>query len=100
MSEGRLPGFDGATGWLNSTPVTPAKLLLRSATGAPVPFRVYLDRAEPGSAHGVDTDETGRGSVVEPRLYQLIRQPGPIPDRTIEIVFDEPGVEAYVFTFG
>jgi hypothetical protein len=24
--EGRLPGFDGATGWLNSEPLTPAGL--------------------------------------------------------------------------
>src|SRR5215211_8083109 len=24
--EGHLPGFDGATGWLNSSPVTPAEL--------------------------------------------------------------------------
>ena len=24
--EGRLPGFDGATGWLNSEPLTPADL--------------------------------------------------------------------------
>ena len=29
-----------------------------------------------------------------------IRQPGPIADRTFEITFPAPGVEAYVFTFG
>jgi hypothetical protein len=38
--------------------------------------------------------------VTEQRLHQLIRQRGPITDRTFEIAFDEPGVEAYVFTFG
>ncbi len=38
--------------------------------------------------------------LVEPRLYQLIRQPGSIGDRTFEIAFDAPGVEAYAFTFG
>jgi hypothetical protein len=43
---------------------------------------------------------TGRGTLVEPRLYQLIRQPGSIDDRTLEIAFDAPGVEAYAFTFG
>ncbi len=36
----------------------------------------------------------------EQRLYQLIRQPGTINDRTFEITFLAPGVEAYVFTFG
>ena len=37
---------------------------------------------------------------LEPRLYQLVRQPGPVVDRTFEITFVAPGVEAYVFTFG
>jgi thioredoxin family protein len=36
----------------------------------------------------------------EPRLYQLIRQPGRVGDRTFEITFLEPGLEASVFTFG
>jgi thiol-disulfide isomerase/thioredoxin len=77
-----------------------ANLVVRSATGAPVPFRVLLDGVSPGAAHGVDTDESGSGTVVEPRLYQLLRQPTPIGDRTLEIQFDAAGVEAYVFTFG
>jgi hypothetical protein len=38
--------------------------------------------------------------LVRPRLYQLVRQHGAIVDRTFEITFLEPGVEAYVFTFG
>jgi thiol-disulfide isomerase/thioredoxin len=76
-------------------------LVLRpSAADVAVPFRVLLDGAAPGAAHGVNVDEAGRGSVSEGRLYQLIRQPGAIEDRTVEIVFDEPGAEAYVFTFG
>jgi thiol-disulfide isomerase/thioredoxin len=65
-----------------------------------VPFRVMIDGEPPGDAHGLDTDEDGTGSVGEQRLYQLIRQPDPIADRTFEITFMEPGVEAYVFTFG
>jgi hypothetical protein len=36
----------------------------------------------------------------EPRLYQLIRQKGAIEDRTFEIEFLDPGVQAFVFTFG
>jgi thiol-disulfide isomerase/thioredoxin len=74
-------------------------LVLR-APDASVPFRVLLDGAPPGDAHGVDVDEGGQGTLVQPRLYQLIRQPGPITDREFEITFDAPGVEAYAFTFG
>jgi Thioredoxin like C-terminal domain len=35
----------------------------------------------------------------EPRMYQLVRQQD-AGARTFEIVFDDPGVRAYVFTFG
>jgi len=75
-------------------------LVLRSREGAPVPFRVLVDGQPPGNARGVDVDNDGNGVLVEPRLYQLIREPGEIVDRTFEIAFDAPGVEAYVFTFG
>ena len=68
--------------------------------GTSVPFRVLLDGDTPGSAHGVDIDEDGHGAVAQQRLHQLIRQQGPIDDRTLEISFLAPGVEAYVFTFG
>jgi thiol-disulfide isomerase/thioredoxin len=74
-------------------------LVLRPADG-PVRFRVSLDGDEPGASHGGDIDENGAGVVSEPRLYQLIRQPGRIEEHTFEITFLEPGVEAYVFTFG
>jgi hypothetical protein len=33
-------------------------------------------------------------------MHQLVRQPGPIDDRTLKITFASPGAEAYVFTFG
>jgi hypothetical protein len=42
----------------------------------------------------------GNGAVTEPSLYQLIRQPAPIADRPFEIELLDPGVEAFVFTFG
>ncbi|MET0938420.1 MAG: redoxin domain-containing protein [Gaiellaceae bacterium] len=76
-------------------------VVLRSRTrDTPVPFRVLLDGASPGAAHGLDVDDHGNGTLVRPRLYQLVRQPGSIADRTFEIRFDDAGVEAYVFTFG
>jgi thiol-disulfide isomerase/thioredoxin len=65
-----------------------------------VPFRVLVDGETPGVAHGLDVDELGNGTLTQQRLYQLIRQRRPITDRTCEITFLAPGVEAYVFTFG
>jgi thiol-disulfide isomerase/thioredoxin len=70
------------------------------APGTSVKFRVRIDGEPPGAAHGIDTDEQGNGAVTEQRLYQLIRQPGPISDRQFEIEFLGPGVEAFAFTFG
>jgi thiol-disulfide isomerase/thioredoxin len=68
--------------------------------GRSVPIRVRLDGQPPGDAHGLGVDESGNGTVAQQRLHQLIRQPGPISERTLEIEFLEPGVEAYCFTFG
>jgi len=67
---------------------------------SPVRFRVTIDGQPPGSAHGGDVSDQGGGTVVEQRLYQLIRQPKPIVDRLFEIEFLDPGVETFAFTFG
>jgi thiol-disulfide isomerase/thioredoxin len=67
---------------------------------ASVQFEVRLDGEPPGDAHGLDVDQHGGGAVAQQRLYQLVRQRGSITDRTFEITFLAPGVEAYVFTFG
>jgi thiol-disulfide isomerase/thioredoxin len=77
-----------------------AHLVLSSASREPIPFRVLLDGENPGPAHGVDIDDDGTGVLVEGRLYQLIRQPDPVKERTIQITLLEAGAEAYVFTFG
>lgn len=71
-----------------------------SANGQPVRFRVTIDGRSPGAAHGVDVDSRGNGVVNEARMYQLIRQPGPIVDRQFEIEFLDPGIETFAFTFG
>jgi hypothetical protein len=75
-------------------------LVLRSRAGTAVPFRVAVDGEAPGDAHGLDVDEKGNGALVQPRLYQLVRQPEEITDRTLETTFLDAGAEAYVFTFG
>ena len=75
-------------------------LVLAPPPGGAVRFAVFLDGEPPGDAHGVDTDEGGEGLIDEPRMYQLIRQPGGAAQCTFEIGFLDPGVRAYVFTFG
>jgi hypothetical protein len=70
------------------------------ANGKPIRFRVTIDGAAPGANHGMDTDENGNGVVDGYRLYQLIRQQGAVQDRTFEIQFLDPGVQAFAFTFG
>jgi thiol-disulfide isomerase/thioredoxin len=71
------------------------------AGGGAVRFTVQVDGAAPGDAHGLDADAAGEGVVTEPRMYQLVRQPraaaGP---REFTVTFHDPGVRAYVFTFG
>ncbi len=68
--------------------------------GATTAFRVLVEGEPPGDAAGVDVDERGHGTATDQRLYQLVRQPGPVTDRTLEITFLDAGIEAYVFTFG
>ena len=68
--------------------------------GRKVRFLVKIDGKAPGASHGSDVDPGGQGAVTEQRLYQLVRQSGPITDHTFEIQFLDPGVEAYAFTFG
>jgi thiol-disulfide isomerase/thioredoxin len=78
-----------------------ANLVMGPPKGAsPVPFRVFLDGKPVGSAHGTDVDWQGQGTADDQRLYQLIRQPDEIEDRTLEIQFLDSGIEAYCFTFG
>lgn len=71
-----------------------------AADGRPVRFRVRIDGVAPGADHGADTDAQGMGVIQAPRMYQLVRQAQPVADRTFEIEFLDPGVRAYVFTFG
>ncbi len=68
--------------------------------GNSVRFRVTVDGHAPGADHGVDVQPDGSGAVGEQRLYQLLRQSGPVAEHTFAIEFLDPGVQAYSFTFG
>jgi hypothetical protein len=71
-----------------------------AAQAAAAGYRVLLDGQPPGPAHGLDVDAEGRGTATEQRLHQLIRQPGPVAERTFEVIFDDPGIQTFSFTFG
>ena len=71
-----------------------------AAAGASVPFSVSIEGAPPGADAGSDLDADGSGELIEPRMYQLIRQHAPITDRLFEIEFLDAGAAVYAFTFG
>jgi hypothetical protein len=71
-----------------------------TADGKPVRFRVTIDGQAPGENHGVDIDAQGNGVVTDHRLYQLVRQKGAVADHIFAIEFEDPGVQAFSFTFG
>jgi hypothetical protein len=75
-------------------------VLARGDTAEPIPFRVLLDGGPPGASHGVDVAADGTGVLDDGRLYQLVRQDGPVAERSLEITFLAAGAEAYAFTFG
>ncbi len=74
--------------------------MLGSGTGRPIRYRVLVDGEAPGPHAGVDVSATGMGVVKQQRLYQLVRQKGPVRDRTFTIEFLVPGVDPFSFTFG
>jgi thiol-disulfide isomerase/thioredoxin len=71
-----------------------------AADGKPIRFRVTIDGKAPGESHGVDMDAEGKGVVTDHRLYQLVRQNGPVTDHVFVIEFLDAGVQAFSFTFG
>jgi len=75
-------------------------VLALPANQRPVRFRITIDGAPPGAQHGADVDADGWGTLQDNRLYQLVRQTGPIADRTFAIEFLDAGPRAYAFTFG
>jgi thiol-disulfide isomerase/thioredoxin len=75
-------------------------ILAPRSDGSPGRFVVRLDGGQPDAASGSDVAEDGTGVLDEARLYQLIRQPVPVFERSFEIEFLDAGVAAFCFTFG
>jgi hypothetical protein len=68
--------------------------------GSSVRFRVFIDGQSPGADAGSDVDPDGSDELDQQRMYQLIRQHGPITDRLFEIEFLGAGAQGFAFTFG
>ena len=66
-------------------------VLAPPASGAPVRFAVRLDGEPPGDDHGLDVDASGEGTLAEPRMYQLVRQRGPIRRADLRDHLRRPG---------
>ena len=75
-------------------------LVLGSANGKPVRFRIFIDGKQPGADHGIDVDAQGYGMINGQRLYQLVRQKDGSKERLFEMEFLDPGAQAFAFTFG
>jgi hypothetical protein len=71
-----------------------------SERGTSIPFRVTIDGEPPGNAAGSDIADDGSGVLSQQRMYQLVRQHGPIADRVFTIEFLDRAAEAFAFTFG
>jgi hypothetical protein len=57
-------------------------VLAPSSFSHPIRFRVTINGSAPGVDHASDVDAGGWGSVRDPRMYQLVRQKGPVADRS------------------
>lgn len=75
-------------------------LVIGSAEGRPVRFRVTIDGRAPGPDAGEDIDASGAGTIDGQRLYQLLRSTDGAGEHLFEIEFLDPGAQVFAFTFG
>ena len=64
-----------------------------------VKITVLLDGKPVGQERGADVSADGTVMIKENRLYKLI-QDSDYNEHTLEIIINDPGIEAYTFTFG
>jgi len=73
-------------------------LVARSEKG--VTATILIDGTPVGNRAGQHVDENGVVFFKEDRLYRLVEDPGGWGEHTLEIIIEEPGLEAFAFTFG
>ena len=75
-------------------------LIMGPPNVARVHFRVFIDGKPVRAAAGIDIDGKSYGTVIERRMYLLIRLNPPIIDHEITIEFLDAGAELFSMTFG
>ncbi len=65
----------------------------------PTRLKVYRDGRQVEKEAGEDV-RNGEMTVKEDRLYKIIHDEGGFGEHTLELIIEEPGLEAFTFTFG
>ena len=73
-------------------------LVARSEKG--VTATILIDGKPVGNRAGQHVDQNGVVFFKEDQLYRLVEDPGGWGEHTLEIIIEEPGLEAFAFTFG
>lgn len=63
-------------------------------------IRIMQDGKPIGEAAGADVDASGRVRIQAEGLYKLIDNPDGAGKHELEIVFEDPGIHIFTFTFG
>lgn len=87
-------GFDGLA--LAHVPSAPTNGIESRLVG----WLASKDADAVAGREGVAVARWRYGTVAAARLYQLVRQDGPVQSHTFTIEFLDPCVHAYTFTFG
>ena len=73
-------------------------LVARSEKG--VTATILIDGEPVGNRAGQHVNKDGTVFFKEDQLYRLVEDPGGWGEHTLEIIIEEPGLEAFAFTFG
>lgn len=76
------------------------KVFLVARSNEGVRARILIDGEPVGDRAGVHVDEDGTVLIQGDQLYRLVEDPAGWGEHVLEIIIEEPGVEAFAFTFG
>lgn len=76
-----------------------AKVYIVASADPAVRIKIMQDGKELGSAAGSDV-KNGEVEIKDDRLYKIISNPDGYGEHTLEIMVENPGLQAFTFTFG